>query len=728
MIPAPLRLTGTRVTDAAVLGALAVAVPLIAARARRGSWFTSLGLAALVVVSGASLVAVGGGLLAAVLGTVRRMSQRQAGLLVGIALIQALVHAEPGKNALPLAAAGTLALATLAFSAYRVSNRRRRRGARRVAGALALGFVALGLLLAVALLSARSPLSRGIDQLDVGLAAAHRGDSDAAASAFDDAAASLRTARSNVGAWWAQPVRSLPLLGRNVAVVDAALSEAVQLADDARAAAAAVGPERLKFTTGSVDLAAIRVATPVLERAADDAAGAIERLAQLRSPWLVSPVSSRLDQMSARIERNLGDLALARDAVGAAPDLLGELSPRRYLVVFVTPVEARGTGFPGNFAELNVDHGHMSLGRFGRISELTGNQGKRTVTAPADYTARYGFLDVANEWRDLTVSPDFPTVARLMGQLYPQSGGMPVDGVLRLDPVAVAAMLQFTGPITVPDVPFALTSDNTAKFLFEDQYTTLANPNRIDALDELGHLVFEKLVSANLPGPGELAKVFSPLVDQGHLAFVRLDGTDSAASVALLDRVGATGAAPPVRGDSLGVVVNNAGGNKTDAFLTRDVDYHATVEPTTGLVHATATVRLTNGAPGSGLPGVIIDNYVAFFNPGMATPPKGTNRTWLTVYTPLALTGATLDGQPTTPATAVELGRLAHSLFIDLAPGATREVTLTLTGTVSVPYQLDIWRQALAKPGTAVVSIDTGSGPPAATTLTLDEDRTINAR
>lgn len=722
LIPSPLHVTGWRITDVVVLAVIGAAVPMVAARARRSAWFIALGLAALVVGGVASLAIVAVGLVVGGVGTVRWLPHRTAGLLVGIALSQALVHADPGTNAAPLAVVGLLSLAVVTVSAYRTASRRRRHRSRQAAAAVVIVGAALGLLLALALLSARSPLTRGTAELDAGLAAARRGDQLEAQTEFARAAASLRSAGQSVGAWWALPSQALPLVGRNVSAVDSALREAARLADDASRSVAAIGPDRLKVTGGGVDISAVSQASPIVERAVRDATSALEQLESQRSPWLVGPVQSALDEMTERIDHNLDDLTTARDAVLAAPDLLGDPTPRRYLVLFVTPVEARANGFPGNFAELNVDHGQLSMGRFGRISELTGNQGSRTFDAPEDYVSRYGFLDTANEWRDITVSPDFPTVARLMGELYPQSGGIEVDGVLRIDPVALAALLRFTGPIDAPGVPFPLTADNAAKYLLLDQYTTLANEDRIDALDDLGHLTFEKLVHTDLPGPGELAKTFAPLVSEGHLAFVRFAG----ASEALLERVGATGAPPPVVSDSLGVTVNNAAGGKQDVFLTRDVDYGAKVDPATGLVTATASIKLRNDAPASGLPLYVIGNAVPFFYPG-ETLPLGTNRMWLTVYSPLSLTGATLDGAPVSVNTAFEVGRLAHSLFIDIPPGATKELTLSLVGQVGLPYQVDVWRQALARPGRVVVTIDAG-GTSSTVEQPLDEDRTFHPK
>ncbi len=140
-----------------------------------------------------------------------------------------------------------------------------------------------------------------------------------------------------------------------------------------------------------------------------------EQVAAARSPWLVTPVANRIDRLDAQIDVAMPDAEMALTAIDVAPGMLGADGPQRYLVLFTTPVEARGrVGFPGNYAELLVDNGKLSMPRFGRISELEqegipGDQ--RTLSGPPDYVARYTRFDVAATWRNITMSPDFVEVA-----------------------------------------------------------------------------------------------------------------------------------------------------------------------------------------------------------------------------------------------------------------------------------------------------------------------------
>ena len=41
-------------------------------------------------------------------------------------------------------------------------------------------------------------------------------------------------------------------------------------------------------------------------------------------------------------------------------------------------------------------------------------------------------------------------MAEAVRQMWPQSGGQPLDGVLYLDPETLAALMHLTGPVTVP--------------------------------------------------------------------------------------------------------------------------------------------------------------------------------------------------------------------------------------------------------------------------------------
>jgi hypothetical protein len=412
-----------------------------------------------------------------------------------------------------------------------------------------------------------------------------------------------------------------------------------------------------------------------------------------RSPWLVAAVADRIELLDHQVDDAMPDADMALGVIGLVPDLLGADGPKRYLALFTTPAEARGrTGFPGNFAELVVEDGKLSMPRFGRISEL--EQGglpgaQRTISAPADYVARYGRFDVASTWRNVTMSPDFPSIAHVAAELYPQSGGQPVDGVLSVDPVGLAALLRYTGPVEVEGLDEPLTTDNAADFLLLNQYIEFDDENRerIDVLEEVARTTFDRLTTADLPGPRALSDALDPVVDAGHIQFTTLEPSQQLSLYAL----GVSGAMPPLdEDDSVVVTTTNAGASKIDTFLARSLDYDVRWDPETGQVTGKLAVTLTNNAAAQGLPDYVIGNAIGL--------PPGTNRSFVSIYSPLALAGARLDGQPAALQSELEMQRNVYSTFVSIPPGGAARLELDLAGTVKEGRR---YRLMLAPAGTA---------------------------
>jgi hypothetical protein len=461
---------------------------------------------------------------------------------------------------------------------------------------------------------------------------------------------------------------------------------------------------------GQIDLTAV-VAT---EAPLSDVLGQLHRSRQaidrLEDRFLVPPVADRIDDLQAELDDAIPSAELALDGVRVAPSLFGGDGPRTYLVLFTTPVEARArTGFPGNFAEITFDGGRFDMTRFGRVSELNDAlpDGGGRIDAPEDYLHRYGRFGPHQEWRNITLSPDFPAVAGVAAALYPQSGGPPVDGVLSVDPVALAALLRFTGQIAVPGVAQPLTHRNADEFLLRDQYVDLPDtPDRIDALETLAELAFDRLQTVDLPGPRELGRVLGPIVERGHLQVAAFDGP----ATAFLDELGTTGRYPEVVGDFVGVTTSNAGASKIDLFLERELGYEVAWDPSTGALRATATVTLTNTAPADGLPRYVIGNALGA-RLGEEELPDGWSHSFVTLYTPWDATEAEVDGAPVDLERIDELGRRALSTFVSIPPGGTRTLVVHLEGFLSGPgYRLDLGAQPLVEPEMAAVEIRVAGG------------------
>jgi hypothetical protein len=542
-----------------------------------------------------------------------------------------------------------------------------------------LGFVLGGV-------AARGPLAEGNRQAHTGLSALNRGDTAAAASAFRASARAFRQADGALGAPWTQGARLVPFVAQQR---DSVADLAAGAADAMAAAASAM--ERLDLDAisvvdGSIDIGAVRgLQQPFSElvSAIDDMQSVVD---DARSPWLVGPLQRRLDKLAVDLtsDRFRADNALT--AVQLAPRMLGAEGTRRYFVAFTTPAEARGLGgFMGNWALLTATNGKIEMTEFGRHDDLNraGDPSTRHLTGLDEFVqqwGRFGFavppdgLADAEVWSNLTMAPDFPSVAEVVSQLYPQSGGDPIDGVFLLDPQAMAALISFTGPIQVEGLAEPLTAENAAQFIIKDQYLIEAFDQRTDLLERIARTTVDELLAGALPSPVELARQFAPLAAQGRF----MAWSAAADEEELFRHVKVDGAFPRLNGaDGVAVTVDNASANKIDAYLDVTIDQAVVAQTAAGQRAERITVTLTNNAPAEGLPRYVIGNEVNL--------PWGTNRTWLSVYTALPMSAVEIDGEPSGMQTASVFGWNVASKFIDIPPGATVTVVLTVTGTLADP-------------------------------------------
>ncbi|HEX5367592.1 MAG TPA: DUF4012 domain-containing protein [Acidimicrobiales bacterium] len=704
--------SGAVVADRAMAAALVALLAAAGAAAKRWTWFVAAGAGLALAGTGPALVC-GAVALAVALASTRPVRPAPpvgaaVGALSGLALLGATGPDVQGASAL-LAASAVL---PLLLSGDRYAGRRVRRRVRRAAVAAALVVAVAGAAYGLAAVRAAPSASRGVDLLQEGMASARAGDDRRATARLSQAADAFAEAERHLGSWYAAPARVLPVLGHNARATGAMASWASTVARDGTDVALGSEVDALAVRGGRLDLGRVRALGGELDDVAEVLAAADADLAAAADGgWLLAPVSDRLGRVRAEVATARPDVELASDAARVVPAVFGGDGTSRWLVAFVTPVEARGrTGFMGNFAELTAVDGTVDMTRFGRAADLEagGAAGPaRTLSGPRDYLERWSRFRPATTWRNVTMSPHFPSVGRVMAELYPQSGGRPVQGVLAVDPLGLAALLRLTGPVAVPELPTPLDAGNAARYLLRDQY--LLSPDvesRTDALESLAEATFDRLTTADLPSPGAVADALGPAVRAGHLQAWSPD----AATEDLLGSLGLDGALPPVVGDSIGVVANNAVGNKIDLFLDRRLRYDVRWDPASGDVAATATVAMSNGAPSSGLPGYLIGSPLA----PRVRPPAGTNRAYLSVYSPWLLGRATLDGRPVGVERQEEAGRHAYSVLVDVPPGGGRTLVLELRGRVPPggPYVLDVATQPLARPERWSLAVDAAGERP----------------
>jgi hypothetical protein len=687
--------TGVRGVDLAWTAALAATVVIIGARASR--WV----LVAVAAVT--TLAAIGtapatfpaalalGAALAIALSTPR--SPVGAAVVAG-AVVNALLRLDHPRPFGATAVLATVLLAVLLVSGWRGS----RASARHQRGRYALAAGAVLVLLAVAGVAgvawAARPLQRGVSFAGRGLDAGRAGDRDGAQAALETSAASLGVARDRLETPWVAAARLVPVLSQQIRVLHDAAATGSELSIVGLRTANAANLDQLRVQDGAVDLNSVSALADPLTEASDELHDASRRLAAGDSPWLGAPLAARLHRNRARLERAEVDAARVAAVARVLPDVLGRSGPRRYFLAIQTPSELRGSGgIIGSFGEVTAVDGHVHVGEFGRSGDLNTNgvpPDDRTLTGPADYLARYARFEPTRIWQNVTISPDFPAVGSVISQLYPQSGGSAIDGVISVDPSALARLLSVLGPVTVAPWPEPITAANAEQVLLYDQYVRLQGEDRVDFLGKVAKAVASKLTTGTLPPAADLVRAMAPAVADHHL----LLWSPSPAEQRLYADVGADGAlrASPAATDFVAVVNNNAGGNKLDWFLRRSSDYRARIGAD-GAIEATVDVTLRNDAPTAGL-----NDYVR----GVPGPVSSTttNRTFVSVYTPWALQRATLDGAAVPMESQLEGGVRVYSLFTDVPAGATVHLVLQLRGRPAdgKPYVLDIHRQPLVQP------------------------------
>jgi hypothetical protein len=336
--------------------------------------------------------------------------------------------------------------------------------------------------------------------------------------------------------------------------------------------------------------------------------------------------------------------------------------------------------------------------RFGRADDLN-EAGDPTIrrfatgdgTGLDQWVNRYGPFNITSgpdgttgkePWKNINMSPDMATTGRAIANLYPQSGGGTLDGAFIMDVYTLARFLEFTGPIPVPDTGQVLTAETAADFLLNDQYDLTKVDARVDVLEGFSRAVIDTLLAGTLPAPTTLLDTLGPMVDQGRFTGWMARPTEQAVleqigmsgTLPVIDDGGTTPGALGISSDALAITFNNAVGNKIDYYLAAEADYRVQADATTGATTATLTLSMTNGAPDNGEPGYVIGNPIGL--------PVGMNRTWVSVYSRLPVTGVTIDGLPIDHQTSTEAGYLVTSAYVSLPAGATATLDVELAGTL----------------------------------------------
>lgn len=398
------------------------------------------------------------------------------------------------------------------------------------------------------------------------------------------------------------PLRLLPVLGPNAqaataladgVAVTAESGEALASALDAAATATPAPTAGNELSLGHVH----QLASP-LRDLSDALIWASAEVEEADSRWLIGPLERARRTFLGATTPLVGGVAVAADVTEVLPVLLGEDEPRRYLVGAASLSELRGSGgLIGSWTVLSADESTLEFDEFADIDDLATLQ--VDAAAPSDeYAQRYGRLGGLREWRNVNLSPDFPSTAEVMLEMWEEQGGAPLDGVILVDAVALATLTEGPDRLEIPGVA-TVQPEDVLRFVALDAYAAFDDDaERKRALGTVATTAFTSGFARLAEGDlSQRVSLVSDLVEGGH---VRVHSRDAAVQ-RVLASTGADGALAPTDGEMMGVFVNNIAANKVDWFTRRRVEHHVRLLPD-GRTEATVTVELHNRAPGTGYP------------------------------------------------------------------------------------------------------------------------------
>ncbi|MDV6305592.1 DUF4012 domain-containing protein [Rhodococcus cerastii] len=526
--------------------------------------------------------------------------------------------------------------------------------------------------------------------LDGDVAGAEAAAASATASA-DDAKSSTTSIPFSIAA-------AIPYLGSPLQTVaqitDIVQGLAVDVLTPVTAAGPSLNPSSLIESGGRVDTAALRDAQPVLLQTSIAAEELNTRAEAVDEPAFLGAVTEARTSLIDQTHDLAGLLTNTHIASQLLPSMLGENGPRAYFLAFQTNAEARGTGgLLGGYGIIRAENGTARVDTLGSNNELAFAQ--QPIELGPEYNALWGPRNTTTDFRNSNASPHFPYAGQIWSSMWTEQTGEVLNGTIATDPIALSYILGATGPVTLADGE-QITADNVVEITLSTAYSRFGDDQaaRKAYLQEISSAVVAKMVNGTAPSSALLDAV-GRAGSEGRISIWSADPVEQA--VLAGTKVGHT--LPDSPAPYANVVVNNAGGNKLDYYLARDISYTAG-SCTDGTRTSTVTATLTNTVNPDGL-----TQYVAStFQPNV---PYGTNEAIVYLY---GTQGATITAMKVDGVTAfsiqggTELGRPVKAAYVTIPPGESQTVTWELeepssAGAATVPVQ------PLVDPATVTIDV-----------------------
>lgn len=303
----------------------------------------------------------------------------------------------------------------------------------------------------------------------------------------------------------------------------------------------------------------------------------------------ISQIDEALEKGKAKfstLQETVGELS---GLVNMMPSFLGKDGERSYLLVAQSNAEIRSAGgLCGSIGSFTANNGAIEMGDFhsdrdfpnGNVADLVG-ENESTLWSDLGY----GYFEC-----NISSTPDFPQMAQMAASYWNQQSfgrNQNIDGVMSLDPVALGAMLDVTGSVTMPDGR-VLDSSNAADFLLNTVYKEVAESEQDSYFSSIASQVvksaFSDMDSSKLMS---LAKKMLSLAQGRHVYFWSFheDDVEALRNAGLTHEITDDAQNPVV-----GMYLNEMKASKIDYYCERTVEVNRVSEASTGSrYHVTVT-------------------------------------------------------------------------------------------------------------------------------------------
>ncbi|WP_309068443.1 DUF4012 domain-containing protein [Microbacterium sp.] len=256
-------------------------------------------------------------------------------------------------------------------------------------------------------------------------------------------------------------------------------------------------------------------ALPVISSAAPTIVRLSDEIAAVReSSALIGPVRGGVEQV--------GDVMnVAAPMVELLPELLGANGKRNYLLVFQNNAESVGLGGSAASQSLvTADAGKVAIDHQAN-SDVYANDTPVQVDVPQSALDLYSDF-LVKRINTSSSRPDFPTMARIVTEWWQRDvRDDQIDGVVSVNPIALARMLRATGPVELATGD-ALTEDNAVQLLLSEVYERWGTQETKKGADKFfssaAKEIFAKL-STGAFNPKDMAWAVGEGIESGDIMF-----------------------------------------------------------------------------------------------------------------------------------------------------------------------------------------------------------------